>query len=116
MFCSFSYHYFKLQRTWPPGAVDETRTVRQEVKHVKLKDSFTIRFVTIIQDLENAVYDTYYRARNYLSHHYLACHRLPVVEMAQFSNVIVHGGTINSAQRDIHIIHQNNRHSEFGMS
>ena len=42
----------------------------------------------------------------------LACHTLPVLEMAQFSNVFVHG-TINSAQGDLHI---NNRDSESGMA
>jgi hypothetical protein len=37
----------------------------------------------------------------------------PVVEMAHFSNVIIHGSTINSAQGDLHII--NDRDPESGM-
>ena len=32
--------------------------------------------------------------------HYLTCYTLPVLEMA---NVIIHGGTFNSAQGDFHI-------------
>ena len=42
----------------------------------------------------------------YLSHlvlTHLTCHRSPLVEMAH-SNVIIHGGTFNSAQGDFHII------------
>ena len=42
----------------------------------------------------------------------LTWHTLPVVEMAQSSNVIVNGGTFNSAQGDLHI---HSRDSESGM-
>ena len=41
---------------------------------------------------------------NFLTHH-LNCYTLPVLEMA---NVIIHGGTFNSAQGDFHI---NNKES-----
>ena len=45
---------------------------------------------------------------------HLTCYTLPVVEMggSHSSNVMIHGSTINSAQRDVHI---HNRDSESGM-
>ena len=43
---------------------------------------------------------------------HLTRYMLPVVEMAHTSNVIIQGGTFNSAQGDFHI---NNKDSESGM-
>ena len=46
----------------------------------------------------------------FLTH--FTCYTLPVVEMAHFSNVVIQGGTFNSAQGDLHI---NNKDPESGM-
>jgi hypothetical protein len=48
----------------------------------------------------------------HVSHHHLTCYTYTMVEMALFSNVMIHGSTFNSAQGDFHI---HNMYSESGM-
>ena len=43
----------------------------------------------------------------------ITCYTLPVVEMAHSSNVIIHGGTFNSAQGSFHI--NNDSDKDLGM-